>query len=301
MRVTRALPFASGSPLDTLPLSLVPLAPRGLRAAALEAAFLAGRALLYPAGMVQERYVPPPAAGPDGVLSRPAGTPRGADRTGAPGARRRHRPPVLLLHGFIDNRSVFTLLRRSLARHGWHDVCAFNYSPLTCDIRCAAARLAEYVEEVCESSGRRRIDVVAHSLGGLVARYYAQRMGGDARIRTLVTLGSPHAGTRAVPLLSAHPLVRQIRPGSEVIEELAGPAPGCRTRFVAFWSDLDQVMVPAEAARLDHPDLDVRNVRVHGLGHLALLAHGEVAAGVRDELAAGARRHRAPRGSAGAA
>ncbi|MTE20645.1 alpha/beta fold hydrolase [Streptomyces sp. TRM43335] len=307
MRVTRALPFASASSLGALPLSLIPLAPREVRAAALEAAFLAGRTLLYPAGMAQERYVPPPATDRDGGRRCPAGRPGGAGRDGTGGRGRHRRPPVLLLHGFVDNRSVFTLLRRSLVRNGWEDVCAFNYSPLTCDIRCAAERLAEHVEKVCESSDRRRIDVVGHSLGGLIARYYAQRMGGDARIRTLVTLGTPHTGTRVAPLMSAHPVVRQLRPGSEVLEELTGPAPGCRTRFVAFWSDLDQLMLPVESARLDHPDLDVRNVRVRGLGHLALLAHPEVAAGVRRELAAGARRHRATGGpgpagrSAGAA
>lgn len=312
MRVTRALPIPSGSFLGTLPLSLIPFAPRELRAAALEAASLASRTLLYPAGMAQERCVPaPPAgAGEEDERVRPGSPPGGRrerGRSGDTGSREGEKcPPVLLLHGFIDNRSVFTLLRRSLVRNGWRDIRAFNYSPLTCDVRCAAERLAEYVEEVCESTGRRRIDVVGHSLGGLIARHYAQRMGGDARVRTLVTLGTPHSGTRVAPLMSAHPIVRQLRPESDVIEELAGPAPGCRTRFVAFWSDLDQLMVPVETARIDHPDLDSRSVRVSGLGHLTLPAHWEVAAGIRRELAAGAphrreRAARAERGSAGAA
>jgi pimeloyl-ACP methyl ester carboxylesterase len=312
MRVTRALPFASGSFLGALPLSLIPFAPRELRAAALEAAFLASRTLLYPVGMAQERYVPAPPAGGTGGAGgsadeeirpkSPAGSGGRKGSTGDTGSREGDGcPPVLLLHGFIDNRSVFTLLRRSLVRNGWRDICAFNYSPLTCDVRCAAERLAEYVEGVCESTGRRRIDVVGHSLGGLIARYYVQRMGGDARVRTLVTLGTPHSGTRVAPLMSAHPIVRQLRPESDVIGELAGPAPDCRTRFVAFWSDLDQLMVPAETARLDHPDLDARSVRVSGLGHLTLPAHWEVAAGIRQELAAAARSRRGERGSAGAA
>ncbi|MCI0385311.1 alpha/beta fold hydrolase [Streptomyces sp. CNQ085] len=312
MKVSRALSFSSGSFLGALPLSLIPFAPRELRAAALEAASLASRTLLYPAGMAQERCAPAsPAggAGRDGLV-RPGPPPegrRGGAETGDTGSREGENcPPVLLLHGFIDNRSVFTLLRRSLVRNGWRDIRAFNYSPLTCDVRCAAERLAEYVDEVCASTGHRRIDVVGHSLGGLIARHYVQRMGGDARVRTLVTLGTPHSGTRVAPLMSAHPIVRQLRPESDVIEELAGPAPGCRTRFVAFWSDLDQLMVPVETARIDHPDLDSRSVRVSGLGHLTLPAHWEVAAGIRRELTAGAphrgeRTGRAEPGSAGAA
>ncbi|WP_217142443.1 alpha/beta fold hydrolase, partial [Streptomyces sp. AC627_RSS907] len=193
-------------------------------------------------------------------------------------------PPVVLLHGFIDNRSVFLFLRRSLAQHGRHQVESLNYSPLTCDIRTAAELLGRHIEEICERTGSERVDVVGHSLGGLIARYYVQRLGGDLRVRTLVTLGTPHAGTRVVPLANAHPIVRQMRPGSAVLEELNRPCPGCRTQFVSFWSDLDRVMDPLETACLDHPDLTVQNVRVSGIGHLALPVHPAVATGIRQAL-----------------
>ncbi|MEU6116015.1 alpha/beta fold hydrolase [Streptomyces sp. NPDC047117] len=218
-----------------------------------------------------------------------ADTGTGPDRLPAPAllpTEGRSHPPVLLLHGFIDNRSVFVLLRRSLRRHGWRHLEALNYSPLTCDIRKAAELLGRHVEDVCARTGHRRIDMVGHSLGGLIARYYVQRLGGDARIRTLVTLGTPHGGTRLASLLPAHPLVRQMRTDSDVIKELAAPAPNCRTHFVCFWSDLDQMMVPVETARIDHDDLRTRNVHVSGVGHLAFPVNGAVAAGIREALAA---------------
>lgn len=191
---------------------------------------------------------------------------------------------MLLLHGFIDNRSVFVLLRRSLLRNGRQHVEALNYSPLTCDLRTAAALLARHVEDVLARTGHSQVDIVGHSLGGLIARYYVQRLGGDVRVHSLVTLGTPHSGTRVAPLLSAHPLVRQMCPDSEVITELRQPAPECRTRFVSFWSDVDQLMIPAEVARMDHPDLTFRNIRVSGVGHLALPVHSAVAAGIREAL-----------------
>jgi predicted alpha/beta hydrolase family esterase len=184
----------------------------------------------------------------------------------------------------VDNRSAFALLRRSLLRHGWTRVQALNYSPLTGDIRTAAALLGPHIERVCAESGHSQVDIVAHSLGGLVARYYVQCLGGDARVRMLVTLATPHSGTRAVPALAPHPLARQMRPGSAVLKELAGPAKGCGTRFVAFWSDLDQLMIPVESARLEHPDLSSRNVKVSGVGHLAMPVHASVAAEVRQAL-----------------
>ncbi|MEU4142153.1 lipase family alpha/beta hydrolase [Streptomyces parvulus] len=279
----RLLPDLPGLPhipglteLTSLPGRLTGLSMTLLKASALEVAILAGHLLLYPSGIIQERRPAPPlpragleASEPDPPTCR---LPAPADT------------PVVLLHGFIDNRSVFLLLRRSLAQHGRHQVDSLNYSPLTCDIRTAAELLGRHVEEICERTGSERVDVVGHSLGGLIARYYVQRLGGDRRVRTLVTLGTPHSGTRVMPLADAHPIVRQMRPGSAVIEELSRPTPGCRTQFVSFWSDLDQVMDPLETACLDHPDLIVQNVRVSGVGHLALPVHPAVATGIRQAL-----------------
>ena len=183
--------------------------------------------------------------------------------------------PILLVHGLVDNRSVFTLLRRALRRRGFGQVLTLNYSPFTTDVRTAAAQLAALVEKTCLETGHERVHVVGHSLGGVVARFYVQRMGGDARVHTLCTLGSPHAGTAAAHLLPS-PVVRQLRPGSTLMRELAAPAPGCRTRFVAFWSDLDHLIVPKRSARVDHPDLVARNVLLRGVGHMSLPIDGRV-------------------------
>ncbi|GGZ19302.1 lipase [Streptomyces inusitatus] len=289
-------------PFGLSALSLNPLNPRAvrrlggvhdlrapavlLRATALELAILAGHVLLYPTGLTAEHPDHRPAPLPDGTeaddpatgadpLPPPADPPGGADH-----------PPVVMLHGFADNRSVFVLLRRSLSRHGWRHLECLNYSPLTYDIRAAAGLLGRHLEEIGDRTGSREVDIVGHSLGGLIARYYIQCLGGDLRVRTLVTLGTPHSGTTVAPLASAHPVVRQMRPDSGVIEELRGPAPGCRTRFVSFWSDLDQMMIPIETARIEHPDLITENVQVSGIGHLAMPVHPAVVAGIRQALGA---------------
>ncbi|WP_369030647.1 MULTISPECIES: esterase/lipase family protein [Streptomyces] len=256
-----------------LPSRLAGLSIALLKATALEIAILAGHLLLYPSGIAQERRATAtdPAA-PSALPETPTQLPT------------EPKPPVVLLHGFIDNRSVFVLLRRSLAQHGRQQVESLNYSPLTCDIRTAAELLGRHIEEICRRTGHPQVDIVGHSLGGLIARYYVQRLGGDFRVRTLVTLGTPHSGTRVAPLADAHPIVRQMRPGSQVLEELRLPAPGCRTRFVSFWSDLDQLMDPPETACVDHPDLLAQNVQVTGVGHLALPVHPAVATGIRQAL-----------------
>ena len=246
--------------------------PAGLRGAGTELAWLAAHGVLYPLGVLSER-----ARADDRALAErftlddlpPAQRGLLLGDVVAAGT------PILLVHGLVDNRSVFTLLRRALRRRGFGHVLTVNYSPFTQDVRAAAARLACLVEQTCEQTGHERVHVVGHSLGGVVARYYVQRLGGDARVHTLVTLGSPHGGTWAAHLLPSR-LVRQLRPGSELLAELAAPAPGCRTRFVAYWSDLDQLIVPKRSARLVHPDLTVRNVLLHGVGHMSLPIDGRV-------------------------
>jgi triacylglycerol lipase len=238
------------------------LSPTSLRGTAVEAAWIAAHVVSYPFGVAQERVHPnverftlgdlPPVR--RGLLIgdvEAAGT------------------PILLVHGVVDNRSIFTLLRRSLTRRGFGRVWTMNYRIWTTDLRAAARQLAESVETICEETGYERIHVVGHSMGGLIARYYVQRLGGDARVHTLVTLGTPHQGTRAARLFPRG-IIAQLTPGSEVVAELAAPAPGCQTRFVSFWSDIDAMISPKQAACLEHPDLAARNILVRGVGHMSL-------------------------------
>jgi hypothetical protein len=78
---------------------------------------------------------------------------------------------------------------------------------------------------------------------------------------------------------------RQLRPNSDVIADLGAPAPHCRTRFLSFWSDLDVLISPKRAARIDHPDLNVRNVFVRGVGHMSLPIDGRVTREIASALA----------------
>src|SRR5215210_1355288 len=219
-----------------------------------EAAWAAAHVVMYPLGL----------------LSVPAGrTVRRHDLGGLSPAQRglvHHgvataETPILLVHGIVDNHAIFTLLHRALRRRGFATVSSYDYGLLTRDIPSAAHLLGGAIEKLAAKTGYERIHVIGHSLGGLIARYYVQRLGGDARVHTLVTLGTPHHGTLAAHLVPFQ-LGRQLRPSSDLYAELAEPAAGCRTRFVAFWSDLDQLVVPHDNARLRHPDLIIDNAPV---------------------------------------
>lgn len=244
------------------------LRPRSVRGVARELTWLAAHVALYPTGIVRDRL---------------RGADSGYSLQGLPPRRRglvvsdveAAATPILLVHGMVDNRSVFAVLGRALRRRGFGRVVSVNYSVFTADVRTAAVQLAHEVERLVDESGYERIHMVSHSLGGVIARYYVQRLGGDERVHTLVTIGSPHSGTRVANLVP-HPLCRQLRPGSDLVRELGTPARGCRTRFVAFYGDIDQIVVPRGHARIDHPDLTARNVLVPGCGHMSLPFAGRV-------------------------
>lgn len=254
------------------------LSPSGLRGAAVEAAWLTTHVALYPLGLLGGGRGRVDAEG-YGVAHLPP-----VQRGLVIGDVEAAGTPILLVHGMVDNRSVFTLLRRGLLRRGFGRIHSLNYSPLTADVRVAARALAQDVEALAAETGYERVHVVGHSLGGLIARYYVQRLGGDCRVHTLVTLGTPHAGTLPAYLLPAT-LCRQLRPGSDLMVELDAPSPGCRTRFVAYWSDLDQMIVPKRNARIVHPDLTVDNQLVRRTGHMSLPIDPRVVHGICARLA----------------
>ncbi|MGI9196806.1 MAG: esterase/lipase family protein [Candidatus Nanopelagicales bacterium] len=253
------------------------LSPSAIRGLAVETAWVATHLAMYPMGLVEERVrleherhslegLPPAQRGllVGDVVA--AGT------------------PIVLVHGTFDNRSIFTVLRRGLRKRGFGSTYALNYNALTDDIRGVAMRLGDLVQDVCEETGHDQVHVVGHSMGGLIGRYLVQRLGGDEQVHTLVTLGTPHQGTLPAHLVPIT-VARQMRIGGDLITELAEPAPGCRTRFLVLWSDLDQLVIPQSHGRLEHPDLRARNVLVRGVGHLSLPVDGRVVHEISTTLA----------------
>lgn len=135
------------------------------------------------------------------------------------------------------------------------------------DGRAPLESLAEQVDRaidrVCDGDPDVPIDLVGHSMGALVSRYWLQRMGGRERTRRFVSIAGPHHGTVTawgLPLAG----VRQMRPGSAFLRDLADDGdPFGRVEVHALWTRLDLMIVPARSGRLPGAETYTFDVPIH--------------------------------------
>lgn len=180
------------------------------------------------------------------------------------------RRPVLLLHGWVHNRSAFLLMQRGLRRAGLGPLHTFEYPSFSADLDTVAHQVGPVVERIVDRAGRDSCVLIGHSMGGLIARQYVQELGGHRHVDTVVTLGTPHRGTYTA-YLGVGRAIEQCRPGSDYLRRLDATAEPGLARWISYYSDLDFMVAPAISAKLTHPALRATNVRVRDIGHLSLL------------------------------
>ncbi len=191
-----------------------------------------------------------------------------------PGANVRGPRPVIVLHGYAMNRANFVPLAYRLARAGLGPVLGFEYWTLG-RTAAAARQLGWFVDHVCAETGAESVDVIGHSMGGVVARYYVTLAGGDGPVRRLITLGSPHNGTDVSRIGIGHP-GRELVTGSKLLARVAASPPPTHTKITTIWSRGD-ALVPAAG---QPPLAGAETIIYDDLGHVALLGSRRVAADV---------------------
>lgn len=140
------------------------------------------------------------------------------------------RTPVLLLYGFFSSRRALGILERHLSSQGY-DVISFNLGGLletffTSSILDSSMFIDAKLKRLMDRHGFKKVHIVAHSKGGLVALWWLLKMGGDRYCDKVVTLGTPFKGSRLVWLALVTPLgfiwrdMWQMRPGSTFLKQL---------------------------------------------------------------------------------
>ena len=160
------------------------------------------------------------------------------------------RNPVVLIHGLNDTTTVFNKMSAYLTNLGWSVHC-FNLTPNNgqAPLETLAEQVADYIQLNFEP--QQKLDLLGFSMGGLVTRYYLQRLGGIERVQRYINISAPNHGTLMANVLS-RPGILQMRPHSDftqdlnrdVIEQLG------KLHFTWMWTPFDLMIIPAESSRL---------------------------------------------------
>jgi pimeloyl-ACP methyl ester carboxylesterase len=173
--------------------------------------------------------------------------------------------PIVLVHGYSQNRVGFLRVARALRRAGLGPIFAINY-PWHLPVEKNAARLARFVDRVLAETGAPAVDLVAHSMGGIISLVYASGPSARGKVRRLVTLASPHAGVAwRGPILGASG--QDLRRGSALLSRLGHEQ--VPTRVLSIYSTHDNVVHPAATSALAARGGEDREVGE--AGHLSIL------------------------------
>ncbi len=177
----------------------------------------------------------------------------------------RGRRGVLLVHGFVCNRGLWSPWLRRLRAAGVPCV-AVDLEPVLGRIENYAATVDAGVRRLTQATGVAPL-VVAHSMGGLAVREWLAQAGGRCPVHAVITIGTPHGGTW-LGRLAFSPNGRQMQLGSAWLRELERrePPPGRRPPFVCFYGHCDNIVFPASTAT--RPGADNRHRRA--CGHVAM-------------------------------
>ncbi|MBI2340570.1 MAG: alpha/beta hydrolase [Deltaproteobacteria bacterium] len=188
--------------------------------------------------------------------------------------------PVLLLYGFGATRRTFSILERRLYNDGY-TVFSINLGGIfgtfnTHAIQDLAAYVDEKIERLTKKYGfRGKLSIISHSKGGLIGTYYVKRLGGDRRVKLLITLGAPHNGNPWAMLALFSPAalifksIRQMTPMSDFLKRLKiGPFPK-RVKLYSIYSKDDRVSPYPCSVVEEAPN--VKNLELEGVSHSEFL------------------------------
>jgi pimeloyl-ACP methyl ester carboxylesterase len=187
--------------------------------------------------------------------------------------------PVVLVHGYMCNHRIWDDMASRLRAQG-HAVFAVNLEPLFTSIDNYAPIVEAAMQALTQHTGQRQVAMVGHSMGGLAIRAW-MRVHGIDRIARVLTLGTPHAGTKLAKGSPA-PNARQMMWQSAWLATLAaGESAAIRGLVRIALTPQDNIVCPQRAQVLE----GVTPTVFEGIGHVQMCIDADVMAWVQAELA----------------
>lgn len=208
-----------------------------------------------------------------------------------------HPNPVVLLHGLSNDAISWNTLSPVLARAGY---CVFTTTygvgaagPLIgafTPVEDSARQISAFIDRVLAATGTEKVDLVTHSIGGAVAFYYLNQLGGHPNVDHFVALAAPLHGSTVSGLAALQPLAAAVEPGRELLRQCGpcslspgepflrtldpDPAKAPNIRFTMVVTRYDEISTPYTTGLLDGPN--VRNVVLQDLCATDFTEHNEL-------------------------
>lgn len=201
----------------------------------------------------------------------------------APAQAATARTPVVFVHGFAGDETNWIPTIAWFRANGYTaaETWAYGYN-WTVDNKVNARGLATYVDQVRARTGHDRVDIVNHSMGGLVTGWYVNKLGGQPKVRHVASIAGANHGTTAAYACIAFTSCQQMVPGSQFIRDYtAGDETPGDTRYATWYSPCDGVILPYTST----PLAGATNHFVLCQNHVAFLADPFVLNAVRRFLA----------------
>jgi triacylglycerol lipase len=157
--------------------------------------------------------------------------------------------PVVMVHGISDTSAKMRSISNCLQDLG-RQVYGIDLQPNdgTARLEVLAQQLQGFIDEQLPAA--QKFDLIGFSMGGLVTRYYLQRLGGIDRVEHYVSIAAPHQGTWAA-YFSQRPGCIQMRPDSEFIQDLQQDVQILsQVKFTSIWTPFDLMILPATSSEL---------------------------------------------------
>lgn len=195
--------------------------------------------------------------------------------------------PVLLLHGYGCNSGYWAHLTPLL------DAARISHASL--DLEPIMGAIDDYVplvaracESLCAQANASKVIIVAHSMGGLVARAYLREHGPE-RVAHVFTLGTPHHGTSLANMGVGRNAAQMRRdpaapdaPESAWLRQLAASeTPELRSLITSLYTHHDNIVAPQTSSQLP----GARNIEFGGVGHVAMGRNPRVLGRLMQEIA----------------
>lgn len=164
-------------------------------------------------------------------------------------AKNAHPRPVLLVHGFCDTGAIFNKMKKVLNGKGY-DVHTINLTPNNGSM--PLEQLALQIDKYAKTNfPNKKFDIIGFSMGGIVSRYYLQRLSGLSKVKNFITISAPHNGTLTA-FFRFNKGIRQLRPNSKFLNDLNKDSSSLKqVNFTSIRTPFDLMIVPSSSSYMD--------------------------------------------------